>query len=151
MEKYAAYFALIAGPLMFAGLWSFALFVSSAVGGWWKLSNRFRADGPAGGEAFSMLNGRLRCINYSFVLKAALSERGLHLSVLFSSGRSIRRSSSRESIRNVRRESVFFPLRRLRCTGGEALRCDLRRVLDSSGGRAPPAGMTPSRRDILAY
>ena len=54
MEKYAAYFALIAGPLMFAALWSFALFVSSAVGGWWKLSNRFRADGPAGGEAFSI-------------------------------------------------------------------------------------------------
>lgn len=109
MEKYAAYFALIAGPLMFAGLWSFALFVSSAVGGWWKLSNRFRADGPAGGEAFSMLNGRLRCINYSFVLKAALSERGLHLSVLF-----LFRPFHPplfipwESIRNVRRESVFF-------------------------------------------
>jgi len=109
MEKYAAYFALIAGPLMFAGLWSFALFVSSAVGGWWKLSNRFRADGPAGGEALSMLNGRMRCINYSFVLRAVLAPRGLHLSVLF-----LFRPFHPplfipwDSIRNVRRESVFF-------------------------------------------
>ncbi len=109
MEEYAAYFALIAGPLMFAGLWSFALFVSSAVGGWWKLANRFRADGPAVGEAFSMLNGRMRCINYSFVLRAVLAPRGLHLSVLF-----LFRPFHPplfipwESIRNVRRESVFF-------------------------------------------
>lgn len=109
MEKYAAYFAFIAGPLMFVALWSFALFVSSAVGGWWRLANCFPADGPAGGEAFSMLNGRMRCINYSFVLRVVLAPRGLHLSVLF-----LFRPFHPplfipwESIRNVRRESVFF-------------------------------------------
>lgn len=144
MEKYAAYFALIAGPLMFAGLWSFALFVSSAVGGWWKLSNRFRADGPAGGEAFSMLNGRLRFINYSFVLKAALSERGLHLSVLF-----LFRPFHPplfipwESIRNVRRESVFFSRFAAFDVYGPEKLLTVRiseRVLDSERWKARPGG-----------
>ncbi len=109
MEAYAPYFAFVAGPLMFAALWSFALFVSSALGGWWKLSNRFCADGPARGEKLSMLSGRMRFFNYSFVLNAVLSERGLYLSVLlpfrpFHPPLFI----PWESIRNARRESVFF-------------------------------------------
>ncbi len=109
METYAAYFAFLAGPLMFGALWSFALFVSSALGGWWKLSNRFRADGPARGEKLTMLNGRMRCFNYSFVLNAVVSERGVHLSVMFP----FRPFHPPlfipwESIRNLRRERIFF-------------------------------------------
>jgi hypothetical protein len=56
-----------------------------------------------------MLNGRMRCINYSFVLRAVLAPRGLYLSVLF-----LFRPFHPplfipwDSIRNVRRESVFF-------------------------------------------
>ncbi len=109
MEAYAPYFAFVAGPLMFAALWSFALFVSSALGGWWKLARRFRARQFAQGEAFSMLSGRMRFFNYNFVLKIVLAPRGMYLSVLFF----FRPFHPPlfipwEAVRNVRRESVLF-------------------------------------------
>jgi hypothetical protein len=91
-----------------------------------------------------MLNGRLRCINYSFVLKAALSERGLHLSVLF-----LFRPFHPplfipwESIRNVRRESVFFSRFAAFDVYGPEKLLTVRiseRVLDSERWKARPGG-----------
>jgi hypothetical protein len=74
--------------VFFVTLWCFVCFIISVIGGWYSLSQRFRAQGePYGqtkcaGPLFYGVRMRFRG-NYSSVIRLIAAEDALYLSVLF--------------------------------------------------------------------
>jgi len=72
---------LIVFPIAFIGLWSFALWILSHVGGWQALAKQYRTTRKPSGNCFNSESIRLGLVNYNFIGQLCSTPEGLHLSV----------------------------------------------------------------------
>jgi len=83
INHHPAWFA-IAFPVYFVGLWLLVSTIISLAGGWYVLSQTFRARVPFDGSLWSGQSGYMRWfVNYGHCLKVGASSNGLYLATLF--------------------------------------------------------------------
>jgi hypothetical protein len=67
--------------LLFVGMWCAISFLLSAVGGWRRLAESFRAGDEPCGRLFFMQSGKVGLVNYGSCLTIHTAPNGLYLSV----------------------------------------------------------------------
>ena len=75
-------FILVAFPIAFTAIWSFVCVLMSLVGGWWRLSGRFRTALPAPVPTESGFYAGMGLANYKQVLELGFTEDGLDLRIM---------------------------------------------------------------------
>jgi hypothetical protein len=74
---------IIPGVIIYLGLlWTFICFILSLTGGWMKLSKKYKSAEPPSGEYISSVSGRMRFVNYNFILRVSVSHNGFYLYVM---------------------------------------------------------------------
>lgn len=70
-------------PILFTGMWCFACWKLSQLGGWQKLSQIYRVENVPSGRCFRMQSGKFGWVNYSGCLSICPTVDGIYLSILF--------------------------------------------------------------------
>ena len=81
MKIFITVIVLTAAGVVFL-IWSMALFLLSFTGGWRRLARTFSTDKSPEGDSFGAASGRMRIVNYSFILNVTVSREGIFMSVM---------------------------------------------------------------------
>jgi hypothetical protein len=70
-------------PALFIGIWFSVMFLVSRLGGWHRLSSRYRLSGIFSGKVWRFQSGKFNWAGYNSCLSMGGNEKGLYVAPLF--------------------------------------------------------------------